>query len=442
MSNMAAEWYEVGAHRVEITPPLTIPYLAGYPRHSYFTGVHDPLYAYATVISDGCQEVALVSIDSIGFSNGLLGPGRDFSAELKERIERESGIPRHAVMLMSGHIHSTPDTLDFRPLREIPAVLPWLEELGGQICQAVCEAAQRRFKAQLKAGTGKAEGLSFNRRGEAEVDPEVAVLLFEGLERADSVAIVHYACHPVIVQVQEQVSADFIGAMREAVERKDAGIRHCQFIQGACGDINPAIGSTRSFADVQAFGASLAREVLDICRALRSAGRESEPVRLSSLSRNLSLASRVLPPASESRLWEKEAEELERLLAKAAAGAERNRLLGELGWREEALWRIREGAAPLTAELQMVRLGNCLIAGIPGEPMCRMGLELKQRLAPLLMLPAGYTNGYVGYLAERRDWQKGGYEVDLGPWSKVGWESADYMMELLAAMGEALGIDD
>ncbi len=39
------EGLTAGASRIDITPPLTIPYLGFVPRHAFFEGVHDPLYA-------------------------------------------------------------------------------------------------------------------------------------------------------------------------------------------------------------------------------------------------------------------------------------------------------------------------------------------------------------------------------------------------------------
>ncbi|GGD60167.1 hypothetical protein [Paenibacillus nasutitermitis] len=403
--------YEIGTYSVDITPPLTIPYLAGDPRHSFFTGIHDPLYACAAVISDGYRMVALVSIDGIGFSNGLLGKDRDFTDELKQRIEQATGIPKDCVMLMSGHIHSTPDTLDFRPLREIPAALSWLETLSSQICQAVSRAADHKFKARLKVGKGSAEGLIHNRRDGDELDSEVILLLFESCDQDRCIMLVNYACHPVIVQVQELVSADFIGSMRTALSSEIAGLEGCLFIQGACGEINPAVGCTKDFRDVEQFGRALANEVMSIYHQIADSGYEALPVQVAALSQTIQLASRPLPSV----------EEAYQISEDPAA-------------REEAWWRIREGNSPYTAEIQFIRLGNCIIVGIPGEPMCMMGLALKEMFKPLTAVPSGYANGYLGYLASYEDWRQGGYEVELGPWSKVGPESYDDIMNKISQM--------
>ncbi len=76
-----------GSAKVDITPPLTIPYLGYEPRHALFQGVHDPLYARAVALDDGATQVILLAVDAIGYSNDLLGPGRNFTDEVRQRIQ-------------------------------------------------------------------------------------------------------------------------------------------------------------------------------------------------------------------------------------------------------------------------------------------------------------------------------------------------------------------
>jgi neutral ceramidase len=428
--------YEIGTSRFEMNPPLTIPYLAGNPRHSFFTGIHDPLYVCAAVIFDGHQEVALVSIDSIGFNSNLLGEDKDFFDELKERIEQETGIKKHNVMLLSGHIHSAPDTLAIRPLSAIPDFLPWLEKIMTQICSAIHTASGNKFKANLKIGKGNAVGLTRNRRGEAFLDPEVIVLLFESLDKEHKVILVNYACHPVIVQVQDMMSADFIGAMRDALKERLMGMKDCLFIQGACGDINPAVGATQNFADVYSVGQALAIEVVKVYDNMMESGYAAEPVQIKAISQMVTFPSRALPSQEETDKLQNEMDDLNRKLVTSNSSQSREAILQEIGAREEALWRIREGYSPFHAEIQLIRLGNGVLVGIPGEPMCKMGLHLKETFKPLVAIPAGYSNGHLAYIASPEDWQKGGYEVELGPWSKVGPESYEIVLRTIESLME------
>lgn len=56
-------------------------------------------------------------------------------------------------------------------------------------------------------------------------------------------SIVNYACHPTTLAWDNTlISPDYIGAMREVVER-DTGAP-CLFLQGACGELGRARGSS------------------------------------------------------------------------------------------------------------------------------------------------------------------------------------------------------
>jgi len=438
-------YYEVGSYSVEITPPLSVPYLAGNPRHQVFTGVHDPLYASVAVISDGSTEVVLVTVDGIGISNKLLGNDRNFSSEIKERIEKVTGIKRDAVIILSGHIHSTPDTTGFRPLTQYPDFFPWIETVTEKICSATKIAMENKFKAQLKIGKGNIDGISMNRRGGEYLDTEVIVMLFESLDKDKNIIMVNYACHPVIVQAQELVSADYVGAMREILKKSLNGINDVLFIQGACGDINPKRGWTCDFRDVYLTGAALAGEVMKVYGLMAVPVYQAEPVKVSFITETIKLRSRQLPSQEENMKLNKEVEELQPKYENAQSKSERDLIHLQLGPKEEAYFRIAEGDEPYTAEIQLIRLGNGVLSGIPGEPMCKMGLELKEMGKPLTLIPAGYANGYLGYIASPEDWEKGSYEVELGPWAKVGPDSYNIVLKTIASLVEvvsALNMDE
>ena len=129
-------------------------------------------------------------------------------------------------------------------------------------------ACGARKPSTLKAGTGQVVGLARNRRvldqagrivagpestpdlahtTAGPVDPQVGVLLLESIDQQTKTLITNFACHPVTVQVQPLVSADFPGPAMSLVERSVPGCINSLFLQGACGDINP-IRNTTDFA--------------------------------------------------------------------------------------------------------------------------------------------------------------------------------------------------
>src|SRR5262245_25932965 len=192
-----------GTAKVDITPPLTIPSLGYEPRHAFFHGIHDPLHARAVALDDGVTQVIILAVDSIGYSNAILGPGRNFTAEVRQRIQQRTGVPAAHMMLASSHAHSTPETIHLRRLLDAPAAAPWLEVVMDQLASAASIAFERRTPSKLKVGKGQVHGLSHNRRVVGEdgriaygrartteagqpdpglIDPEVGVLLLESDE--------------------------------------------------------------------------------------------------------------------------------------------------------------------------------------------------------------------------------------------------------------------
>jgi hypothetical protein len=71
-----------GVGDVAITPPAGVPLLGCIQRS---TGVHDNLFAWALVLTDGTERVVIVCLDLIGLNFGL-------GDELREAIYRHTGI--------------------------------------------------------------------------------------------------------------------------------------------------------------------------------------------------------------------------------------------------------------------------------------------------------------------------------------------------------------
>ncbi len=410
--------YRVGCGKVDITPPLGMPYLGKAPqRHAPIRGVHDPLFARAACIEAGTTRAVIISADTIGFANTILGEGRSFIGEVKREIEKATGIPGSHVMVASNHIHSSAETLGFRPLSATyPEAHSWLEELQAALARCAIVACESTVETELRVATGAAPGLAYNRRGEESLDDEVTVLLF-GAASGPEFVVVSYACHPVVVQAQELISADYVGAMIAAVEARLPGLRSCQFLLGACGDIDPSCRATRRFSDAEHMGRKLADEVLRLAASAAGCGNAVQPAVVKAALMEVNLPSRPLPSEEEARQLRGWVDAERRLAVGMAASSDK---IARIEWAEEELVRIAEGNGTFPGEVQLVRLGDVVLIGLPGEVFCATGHQLKRLCEPLVGIPVGYANGYLGYLAPPEAWVTGGYETSLGPWSKVG----------------------
>lgn len=437
--------FSVGVASVDVTPPLTIPYLAHAPRHQFFRGVHDPLHAKALVVGDGERRVAVVTVDSIGIARRVAGPDRDFVDEVRRQVDKFCGLRPDAIMICATHAHSTPELAGFRPLQQYPGAASWLEALRDQLASVVAMAAKNVSPARLKIGRGLVAGLGATRRllgkdgklyqwrnrpPDDEVadwgltDDEVVVLSFERPDGSPAAVLFHFPCHPTTVQVNPLVSADFPGVAVRLVEQI-TGCQAALFLQGACGATVP-VRLTTDFADVDRYGHMLAGEVSKQVARLGAPDYPCEPVRVDSGLKRVTLPSRPLPDPGpvEARFAE-----AKRALADTDDST-RSQRLAAFQAAEETWERVRLGTGSFPAEVQVFRLGNLAAAAIPGEPFPQFGVAFKQeKAAPQGALCFGYANDYLGYIAPRDVWDQGGYEVSLGMWSWVGPEAYDLLLD-------------
>ncbi len=389
--------FRVGTAIRDITPPLSVPYLSFSPRHRPFSGIHDRLFLRAVVIGAGADtDVALISAETIGFADSLFGPGRSFIDEVRIRISQISGIDASRVMLTATHSHSTPDTINFRPLRESPGAMQWLESLIDQAAECVLEASTSRFDAQLRVVSGPLKGVAENRRGENHIANTMTLLSFTSPDPKQAIFLVHWACHPVIVQNQPLISGDFASEFIRLLESTPM-CQRALFLQGACGDVNPVFGDKGNFEMVDSAATLIASKCAQLSADIFLQQVPVQPAICECRSEKLMLPSRELPPVGTDD-------------------------------EEELVHRRMEGTNPFQAEVQVIRLGDVTLVGVSGELFSEFDSELRLRTAPLCALLVGFSNGYIGYIVPPESWARGGYEASPGMWSKVGPESHELLL--------------
>lgn len=411
-----------GAAKRRVTPPTWVPYLtsSGNGTCAPFDGVHDDLYARALVLDDGCASVAILAVDAVGYDNAILGPGRNFTDELRSRISARTGLPAEGVMLSATHSHSTPETLGLTPFRETEGIQDWLEAHLDSLASTVSEAWERRTAVRAYAGATQVPGVARHRRillkdgtlnrsgslpprGEAAgpwaVDEALSVLYLEALTGRPQAAMVNYAAHPVVAMLLPPVSADYPGALAASVEEGLDGAP-CLFLNGACGNVNSSCVTT-NFDDVSRIGRTLGRAALDEIVRLKT-GDPLTSAEVAYMTDRLELDARPCPPLEEA---EKNA---------VREPSPQNRLASRLARK------LAEG--PLHVEIQAIALGRLRWIALPGEVFVETGLAIKRAGAWFV---TGNANGWIGYFPIHRAYAEGGYEVVPGPWSRVAPGSAE-----------------
>lgn len=392
--------------------------LAGYAaRTGQATKTHLPLTISALVLSAGDEELVIVAADLIAVDE-----------ELVELVADRAEIPRRNLLVAASHTHSGPAGV-------VPRLHPaepdasdlMLRGRFAMICQMVINRAREDLQpATVAIGRAHTSGLAANRNDpDGPVDPTVTTIAATGLDGAPLGVIVHWACHPTILGAKSRlVSADFPGAMRQALARElGAPDLPVLYLNGAAGDVSTRFTrQSQSVDEVERVGqgvATAAVEALADAEPLRaSLTNDSITVELPSPSREeieamLQRVEATMPTgtdAASTRIAETRAQGAALLEKLAAAG-----LL-------ERDWRIR---------LDGWRLGDQPVVAVPGELFASLG----QRIAAATDPPAlvvGYANGYVGYLADRAAYAAGTYEAQASPFAAGAGE-------MVAGAGGELG---
>lgn len=391
--------------------------------------MHDDLHARALVLDDGENAIAVLTVDSIGYDNAILGRGRNFTGELRARIAAATALRPEAVMLAATHTHSAPETIGLTRLHDTPGAAEWLEQHLRTLAATVIDAWNRRVPARASFGVTKVSGIARNRRilmkdgtlnrrgplpAESDmaapqvIDEELAILYLESENRQPLAALLNYAAHPVVTMLLPDVSADFPGAAAATVEKAFPGAV-CLFANGCAGNINSIQVST-NYDDVEAIGQKLGRAALAEIARLK-AGESLAQTRVRARSQIVTVAARACPPLAEAR---------QLAAAKPTAANLRQLRLAE---------KLAEG--PIQAEIQAMEFGPVKWVSLPGEPFVETGLALKRSGASFVV---GYANGYLGYLPVEAAYAQGGYETDAGVWSRVARGSAEQLQQAVAAL--------
>ena len=121
------------------------------------------------------------------------------------------------------------------------------------------------------------------------VDPEVGVIRIDDTEGRARAIVMNYACHADVVCFNYAISADFPGAATRKVEEAFGNGLNCLFVQGAAGNIESLIISSRrtgpddpfqtDYTTIERVGGLLAYETVKLAKAISPAGRKETTIR-------------------------------------------------------------------------------------------------------------------------------------------------------------------
>ncbi len=392
-----------GVARSVITPEGQIP-MAGYFHERIGARVRDDLHCRALVLEHEDCRICIVTLD-------LISVNREWGDAAREMIVERTGIPADRILICATHTHTGP-AVSSGSRWSPPA--DWLSALPGMIADTAEAAANDTFAAIAFPGVQEECMLASNRLGRTRygdeifssegvighagpVDPELLALGIREPDGTVRAVLVNYGMHVDVIGGggANFVSADWPGEMERAI----AGVYGEQaitlFANGCCGDINhrlwresrqPGEGEGKALQMGRTF-AGLAVAAIEVAEPMEEigCGARFDDLQIPYYTRD------------------------EELMAEIEAMKKRD----DLEYFEQATikrfeaWEHDGEVADLP--VQVMRFGDLMFVGLPGEVFTRWGLEIKHWSPAPWTFVIELANDSHGYIPSTDQAMRGGY---------------------------------
>ena len=413
---------KLGIGRRIITPAVG-GHLYGYDPILCSKSKHDDLTATAFVLSDGENECVLISATVCLINTKL-------SDEIREAVEKDTGIKRENVILSATHTHSGPNVSGETGWGDIDR--EYCDSIFiPKIREAVKEASDNRRTVTVGMARGNSN-VGINRReldSENRVclgqclwgsyNPKMSVISFRD-EKGETVGnIIHYGAHGTAAGYCDEISRDWPGIMTDTLESMTGGIT--AFFNGPEGDVGPRLSNgqtTGNMTYVHELGNKAAEDAVRIYRSIK--GFKPLPLHCREGKLSIPLMKRIPLEKAESELKKYESKTVN-------IGGQKAQYYRSVIESYKNGFEDREF---LEVKQNVVKLGDTVIVTFPYELFSEIGMRAEKMSEYDDVLSFAMTNGAFGYFVTEDQIMRGGYEVDMYLTSKLQpyAEHADWYM--------------
>ncbi len=446
-----------GAATSNITPPIGGEIVGGF-RPVPSENIHDELHARCLVIDNGEARVALVVCDLLGAEKALFD-------EARRLVTTETGLLGSHLFMSCTHTHSATSALGKNRFAPQAADLDDYQKfVARRIADGVKRAIKNLAPAQIGWAVGNEPREVFNRRwfmkagtvpvnpfGETTdrvkmnpprgspdlekpagpTDPEVTVLAVRTPDGRPIALYASYSLHYVGGVPGTDISADYFAVFCDRMQQQLKADRQsppfvAMLSNGTSGNINN-IDFTKKGERYEPYAKM--QEVADrVASAAHKAYQAIEWKNMVPLAGKLEYLETGIRHPTPDQLARAKV-----LLAqpKPEGAAPLDRIYAE------RTMRLAEWPDSIQLPLQVVRIGDAALAGIPCEVFVETGLAFKAKNALKPGFIVSLNNGYYGYLPTPEQHELGGYETWLGT-NRLEKKAADKILEKLLDMTASL----
>ena len=406
-----------GFYECDITPSLT-SVIPGDFKARYSTEILDPLFVRAVVFESGKKTMAIAVIDACGITI-------DITERIRRSVFERTGIEPADIMVMATHCHGGGPILTWG--EETVRDEAYIDFAVSKTSDAIFTAYTKMTDSELFIGQKELYGISYVRvykmkNGElktnpsykapeniecptTEIDPEVLVLAVKQNGKFTG-ALINFATHPATVATT-QITGDYISVLCRELKKVYGADFVTLFVNGACGNINhinPFDQNTLAKDRYITVGKAIAQVSYDAIQI-------AKPMKNDEIfSEKCNIPIRIRKPSAEHLLW-----------AKGVFDSLGDRLYeskpGTKGYQDTFFaWQtfviIADKNTIKQAELQLFKIGDCYIAGIPAQIFVQFGKAIKKAIGEYCFVSA-FANDYLGYVPVKECMKPGVYEARL-----------------------------
>lgn len=432
-----------GFYEFEITPHLG-SIIPGDFGARYAKNIRDRLYVRATVFAEDNNIIALAAIDACGIT-------LDITTRIRQRVAEFLPIPAENIMIMATHCHGGGPTL-FWGEQVVPDPA-YLDFLVNKTSDAIIMSYQKAEESELILGSDELYDYSFVRvyhmkdgslktnpprkpedlvnidRPTTSIDPQVLVLAAKQGDRYVG-AVVHYTNHPAIV-ANTDISGDYISQLSRSLKERYGQDFVTVFVNGACGNIN----HVNPF-DPKSIVPFREREIgIALAGCVENAiqnGKVMENQTLSSAEKNITVKLRKPDQAYLSKAKDTFDSLGDGLIESVPFTKDYQNTFYAL----QAFQIMADKRTECALILQMLRIGDCYIAGTPNQIFVQYGKMIKEGVGAPCFVSA-FANDYRGYVPTAEcigDW--GVYEARLAPTSALEPAAGDKIVAGVLELAE------